>query len=164
MSARTSGSAFCRRTGCGSRLVDRVDRIGRVAFVCELCERNAKRLCRDCPRRLTNPKSLRCEPCRAEHNRQLRAARSKESYSRRRESVLAQKREYQKRPDVRERTLARLAAYRATHPVERDDQLRAYHRTWMRDRRNDPQWRERINARRREIARLKREGTWRAAA
>ena len=152
-----TGSAHCRRNGCGARIEERLDSIGRLTFACPNCERNKRGVCRDCPRHLTNPRALRCEPCRIKRLRERHNRSCRKSWWKRHDEVLARQRAYAQRPEVRARRLAKLAEYRAQHPVQRDDQLRAYHRVWMRERRNDPALRERENARRRELAARKRE-------
>lgn len=147
------GVKFCRRRGCRTRLVERIDPIGRVAFGCPACARNKEGRCRDCPGRLENPRSIRCARCALARKRQLDNDHHRRTYPQRREKELAWKRRHSKKPEHRARRRDYERRYRAAHHGKRDDLDRLYFREWARRRRQDPAYRARINARRRERAR-----------
>lgn len=78
-----------------------------------------------------------------------------------RERLLANRRRwYRENPDARESLCARNRDYKAAHPETSDVATRTYRRAWMRNRRLDPAYVARINARHRERQELKRRGLW----
>lgn len=146
----------CRRRGCGTRFVERIDGIGRVAFGCPACARNKEGLCRACPAPLENPRCMRCARCGLARKRQLDNAYHRRSYPERRDKELADKRRRSQTPEHRARRREYERKYREAHRGDRDDLDRLYFREWARRRRQDPDYRARINARRRERARQER--------
>jgi hypothetical protein len=157
--SKTVGT-ICRRSGiCNTRKVERFDAIGRLSFVCEPCERNlVAGLCRDCPATLDDPNAFRCNTCRVEHVRKLSRDRNARYYKieEKRRRMLRTKKESGARPAVRQRRKTYMDAYHKAHPTVRDAALRLYCRTWSKTAREDPEYLEAYNARRRDTCRYKR--------
>lgn len=160
MSRRSmNGSGYCRRRGCGTRKVERMDALGRLVFGCAACERNKKGFCRDCPAPLEKSRGMRCGRCALDRKRKLDREAKARVYATEegRNRCLKLKRKQYSRPDTRARRLAYERNYRLTHPRPRDEFDRAYHREWHRRNRQNPEYRAQQNARRRELARQRRQ-------
>jgi hypothetical protein len=153
--SRMNGSPICRRRGCGIRKEERLDNIGRLSFVCPRCERSKKGLCVDCPAELEKPRAMRCAQCARKRKRKLDLEMKKRIYAtpEGRARMLAKKRRQYRRHRDQRRAYER--EYRKTHPRARDDFDRLYHREWHRRNRQNPEFRARQNARRRELRQLR---------
>lgn len=102
----------CPRRWCGELAVPDTDGNGRAVLRCDACRRNARGLCRDCPRKIPNWLALRCVSCQADR-------RSERSNRRRRERY-AEDRSYRARKRAEARRLKRrkLEAYRARYHTD----------------------------------------------
>jgi hypothetical protein len=145
----------CPRNHCRLLMEAVVERSGHVVFVCSGCARNKRGLCRDCPRRLTDRRWMRCPSCAVARRRALDRDRDRERYPRRRLAVLADHKKRAALPSVREHRRQYMHAYRAAHP--HDACGRAYNRVYMALRRADPAYRAKQNARKRELRHLAKE-------
>ena len=145
----------CPRKFCGLLMEPQTDGMGRVLFVCRGCARNKQGRCRDCPRRLSDPRALRCTICARERYLELARQRDRARYATRRDQVLAAHKARQAIPEIREHRRRYMMAYRASHP--RDGLDRAYMRAYQQKRRADPAYRARENAQKRAARARKRE-------
>jgi hypothetical protein len=147
---------LCPRKQCRSVLVIGTNGHGVTVASCPKCERNKAGFCRDCPARIVQTgRSLKmlCAACRKrrDNDRHKRAYRAdpdhfrrlkRESEQRKNPDQLAARREYNRR-------------YNQAHFVS-DEFYRRYKREYMRVYLSDPKKRAAMNARRRELAALRR--------
>jgi hypothetical protein len=152
----TAKAGRCTRRACDTLLTPSIGKNGVVTFDCAPCARNARGLCRDCPSPLPPPRHprgkkpdrMRCDPCTLKHS----SKRKKAAYHLDPEHHRKLKRESSRRPHVKARQKRYQQQWQKDHPYTADEYGRLYARTWMRDFLSDPAVRDRVNARRRELA------------
>ena len=131
------------------------DGLGRVSFVCPLCSRNKRGLCRDCSARLSDSHAMRCTACARSKRHALELVRDRlravEHYHRNIASM--RRRKVLRAFRLQRRRYMRL--YREENPRDKYD--RAYNRWYMTKRRSSPTYRDRQNARKRELRASRRE-------
>lgn len=98
---------------------------------------------------------MRCQGCAKRRHLALDRERDRERYPRRRNDVLAHHNIRLRIPAIREHKRLYMHTYRATHP--RDGLDRAYQRAYMQQRRQNAAYRNRQNARKRELRALAKE-------
>jgi hypothetical protein len=141
----------CPKRYCMERLRIVVQPGGVCEAICDPCDRNARGLCRDCPRKLVFKGNNRgntfwCAECRARHAED----RKRDRYEATRDEQLKKlRRRWRTDRAYRKKRLEYLTKYRATHPAKKyDDVDRLYKRTWWKNAMKDPNYREKELARR----------------
>lgn len=150
-----SGAVRCLKPTCRAVYAVTTDGAGRVVGDCPRCARKRAGVCRDCPNRTASTRHVRCTSCARARKLERNRVRDRERYPKRRRHVIARLKRARRNPVVAEHRRRYMAAYRAANP--RDDQDRAYQRVYMRQRRSDPAFRERQNARKRELRALRKQ-------
>jgi hypothetical protein len=145
----STSAVRCRRAHCGEYCEAVTDGLGYVVFVCPACALNKVRRCRDCSALLQSRHWMRCVRCSRARRRALGRERDRARYPLRRQAVLADHKRRTAIPAIREHRRRYMAAYRAKNA--RDVFDRAYQRAYMAQRRSDPVYRDKQNARKREL-------------
>ena len=143
---------FCTVRACGKAMEARTDGMGRVTLVCPGCDRFARGLCIECPKPRAR-RSRRCAECGAARSREIERTRDRDRAVEHYHRNIASMRRRGTLKAFRARKRAYIAAWREENP--HDAAGRAYMRWYMRKRRQDPAYRDRQNARKRELRALK---------
>lgn len=140
----------CTRRFCGELRTFETDGQGVVRLApCPGCARNKAKLCRDCPARLPSHTAMRCAACARRRYLALQRERDRERYTKRRAKCLAWHRRRNEDAAWRAYRAQYMRDYRVANPRNEFDRI--YNRVYMATRRADPEYRERQNARKREL-------------